>query len=70
MVVRASTGGLGADFNEILARHASASYKFGKTYAFRKHAQWLLDMHNNHHGFLARSKYVRCTCASLKELVR
>lgn len=47
MVVRASTGGLGADFNEILARHASASYKFGKTYAFRKHAQWLLDMHNN-----------------------
>lgn len=47
MVVRASTGGLGADFNEILARHASASYKFGKTYASRKHAQWLLDMHNN-----------------------
>lgn len=35
MVVRASTGGLGADFNEILARHASASYKFGKTYDSR-----------------------------------
>lgn len=33
LLVRASTGGLQADFNKHLAIHASASYDFGRTYA-------------------------------------
>lgn len=37
----------------------------------RSHARWLLDMHNNHHVFLARSVNVlQCGCALLKELVK
>lgn len=70
MVVSASTGGLRADSCENLARHASASSDFGSTYASRKHARWLLAMHNNHHCFLTRSENVRCTCATLKNSVR
>lgn len=35
---------------------------------FRKHARWLL--HNNHHGFLARTENVSCSCTSHNELVR
>lgn len=38
------------------ARHASAFYDFGITYASRKYARWLLDTHNNQHGFLERSE--------------
>lgn len=40
-----------------------ASYDFGRTYASRKQARCLLDMHTNHHDFLARSENVRCSCA-------
>lgn len=51
-VTTGSTGGLlMANFDENLARHASASYDFGRTYASRKHSQRLLDMHNNHHAY-------------------
>lgn len=56
LVVRAFTGGLRADFDKHFARHASASYHFERTYAQCKHARWLLDMHTNHHGFLAKSE--------------
>lgn len=70
LVLGASTGGLRSKINENIARHASVSYDFGRTYTARKYAQWLLDMHNNQNGFLARSEYVRCTCALPKEPVR
>lgn len=72
MVVGASTSGLSVDLNENLARQQSASYNFGKKLASRKFARWLLDMHYNHNGFLAKSEnvHVGCTCASLKKPVR
>lgn len=35
LAVCASTGGLRADFNENLAKHASSSYDFGRTYVSR-----------------------------------
>lgn len=35
------------------------SYDFGTTDASRMHARWLLDIHNNHHGNLARSEKAR-----------
>lgn len=62
-------GGLPADLTENLSRMASASDDFGWTHASRKHAKWLLNMPNNHHGFLTISENVRCTCTSLKEHV-
>lgn len=49
-------GGLRADSFKNFARHGGASYDFENTYMYcsRKHARWLLDMHNNNHGFIAR----------------
>lgn len=32
-----------------------------------RHASWLLNMHNNHHGLFARSENTCCRCASLEE---
>lgn len=55
---------------KIFSRHASASNDFWRTCTSRKHARWLLDMLNNHHGIITRTENVRCTCASLKEPVR
>lgn len=65
-----STDGLRADFGENFARHANASYDFGRTHASYMHALWLLAMHNNHHGILDKSENVVCSCALIKKPVR
>lgn len=45
LIEPASTGGLRACFFiENLTKHASASYDFGRTYASRKYARWMLGM--------------------------
>lgn len=39
------------------ARYASGSYDFGKTYAFLKHAQFILGMCYIHQRYIASSKF-------------
>ena len=66
LTVRASTGGLRAFFSKYRAGHARIPYDFYGSYGPRKYVRWLLDMHNNHYGFLAVSINVRYTRVSRK----
>lgn len=64
-----STGGPWVDFEENLARHASASSDFWRTYPYRKNSThvgcWACTIITT-----AISENVRISCASLKEPVR
>lgn len=55
LVVRASTGGPRAEYNEKPARH-KIILRLWKDLYFPWAHKWLLAIHNSHHGFLAISE--------------